>query len=134
MKVSSETSALPNRDSASSRTSTMSRGLTMLFAIASGMSVANVYFAQPLLDTLAHDFSISRAVVGGVVTSTQVGCALALLLLVPLGDRVDRRRLMAWQLLGLVGVLIVVATAPSTPVLLVGAGRWHARDGHGRKV
>jgi len=120
MKVSSETSALPNRDSASSRKSTMSRGLTVMFAIASGMSVANVYFAQPLLDTLAHDFSISRAVVGGVVTSTQVGCALALLLLVPLGDRVDRRRLMAWQLLALVGALIVVATAPSTPVLLAG--------------
>ncbi len=75
---------------------------------------------SPYWDTLAHDFYISRAVVGGVVTSTQVGCALALLLFVPLGDRADRRRLMAWQLLGLVATLFVVATAPSTPVLLVG--------------
>src|SRR3546814_13266262 len=80
----------------------MPRGLVWLFASASGLSVANVYYAQPLLDALARDFGISYAAVGGVVTATQAGCALALLLLVPLSDRVDRRRLMAWQLLALV--------------------------------
>ena len=98
----------------------MSRGLVLLFAAASGLSVANVYYAQPLLDALALGFGISHAAVGGVVTATQVGCALALLLLVPLGDRVDRRALMAVQLLALVAALIVVALAPSTPVLLAG--------------
>ncbi|MFJ5538993.1 hypothetical protein [Vreelandella titanicae] len=71
----------------------MPRGLVLLFAAASGLSVANVYYAQPLLDALALDFGISHAAVGGVITATQVGCALALLLLVPLGDRVNRRRL-----------------------------------------
>ncbi len=98
----------------------MSRGLVLLFAAASGLSVANVYYAQPLLDALALDFGISHAAVGGVVTATQVGCALALLLLVPLGDRVDRRALMAVQLLALVAALIVVGLAPSAPVLLGG--------------
>lgn len=63
----------------------MPRSPVLLFAIASGLSVANVYYAQPLLDMLARDFAISQAAVGGVVTATQVGCALALLLLVPLG-------------------------------------------------
>ncbi|WP_043288745.1 MFS transporter [Paraburkholderia oxyphila] len=98
----------------------MPRGLVLLFAAASGMSVANVYYAQPLLDALAHDFGIGRAAVGGVVTATQAGCALALLLLVPLGDRMERRRLMIAQLLALVGALAVVSLARSVPVLLAG--------------
>lgn len=98
----------------------MPRALVMLFAAAAGLSVANVYYAQPLLDTLAVEFAISHAAVGGVVTATQLGCALALLLLVPLGDRLDRRRLMAVQLLALVVVLLVVVMANSATVLLIG--------------
>ncbi|HEY0332336.1 MAG TPA: MFS transporter [Stenotrophomonas sp.] len=98
----------------------MPRGLVLLFAAASGLSVANVYYAQPLLDALARDFGISHAAVGGVVTATQVGCALALLFLVPLGDRVDRRKLMMVQLLALVVALAVVGLAPSAAFLLAG--------------
>jgi predicted MFS family arabinose efflux permease len=96
------------------------RGLVLLFATASGLSVANVYYAQPLLDALAQEFDISHAAVGGVVTATQIGCALALLLLVPLGDSVDRRRLMAVQLFALVGMLSVVGLATTASVLLAG--------------
>lgn len=96
----------------------LSRSLVWLFGIASGMSVANVYFAQPLLDALAQDFAISQAAVGGVVTATQAGCALALLFLVPLGDGLDRRRLMMIQLLALVAALVAVGMAQSAPVLL----------------
>lgn len=96
------------------------RPLLLLFAVASGASVANVYYAQPLLDVLALEFGIRLSAVGGVVTATQVGCALALLLLVPLGDRMDRRRLMMFQLVALATLLTVVATASSAPVLLVG--------------
>lgn len=92
--------------------------LVWLFAVASGLSVANVYYAQPLLDALARDFGIGHAAVGGVVTATQIGCALALLLLVPLGDRVNRRRLMTMQLLALAAALSVVGMSRSTPALL----------------
>jgi len=98
----------------------MPRSLVLLFAAASGLSVANVYYAQPLLDALARDFGISHAAVGSVITATQIGCAVALLLLVPLGDRVDRRRLMAAQLLALVAALATVGAARSAPVLLAG--------------
>ncbi|OZI50030.1 MFS transporter [Bordetella genomosp. 4] len=108
------------RSHAPSRRVDMPRGLVWLFATASGLSVANVYYAQPLLDALAQTFGISQAAIGGVVTATQLGCALALLLLVPLGDRMDRRRLMAIQLLALVAALIVVGTAQSAAVLLAG--------------
>jgi predicted MFS family arabinose efflux permease len=97
-----------------------SRYRLMLFAVASGISVANVYFAQPLLDALALDFGISHAAVGAVVTATQLGCALALLLLVPLGDLLDRRRLMLAQLAALVAALLLVATAQTSLLLLLG--------------
>jgi len=98
----------------------VSTSLAWLFAIASGLSVANVYYAQPLLDALARDFGISHAAVGGVITATQLGCALALLFLVPLGDRVDRRRLMAMQMLALTIALVAVGMAQSTLALLAG--------------
>ncbi len=105
---------------ASSLSTALPRSLVWLFATASGLSVANVYYAQPLLDALARDFGIRHAAVGSVVTATQTGCALALLLLVPLGDRMDRRRLMAVQLLALAAVLAAVGMAQSAPVLLAG--------------
>jgi predicted MFS family arabinose efflux permease len=97
----------------------MPTSLVALFSIASGLSVANVYYAQPLLDNLAEDFGISHAAVGGLITATQVGCALALLLLVPLGDLLNRRRLMAFQIFGLIVALISVAVAHSAPALLI---------------
>ena len=99
---------------------TMSRSLVALFACSSGLSVANVYYAQPLLDALAVDFSISRAAVGGVITATQLGSVLALLLLVPLGDLVQRRRLMLGQLLALVAALAAVGAAASATALMIG--------------
>lgn len=95
-------------------------GLMLLFATASGLSVANVYYAQPLLEALASDFQIPLAAVGGVVSATQIGCALALLLLVPLGDLLERRRLVLWQLLALVAALLLVSVAAAPSALLAG--------------
>jgi predicted MFS family arabinose efflux permease len=96
------------------------RSLVALFACASGISVANVYYAQPLLDALANDFSIPPAAIGGVVLATQIGSALALLLLVPLGDLWNRRRLMLAQSISLAMVLIGISVATSPVALLAG--------------
>ncbi|MBN6149791.1 MFS transporter [Xanthomonas sp. AmX2] len=98
----------------------LTRAQVALFACASGTSVANVYFAQPLLDALAAEFGIGQALAGGVIAATQAGCALALLLLVPLGDRYARRPLMLWQAVALVAALLAVAMAPSIVPLLAG--------------
>ena len=98
----------------------MPRSLVWLFALASGLSVANVYYAQPLLDALARDFAISDAAIGGVIAATQIGCAMALLLLVPLGDRVNRRRLIATQVFLLIAALTAVSLASTTVMLLGG--------------
>ncbi len=94
--------------------------LVLLLAGASAFSVANVYYAQPLLDAIAQDFHISLASVGMVITVTQLGCALALLLVVPLGDRVNRHRLLAVQQLLLITALCVVGWANSSLLLLLG--------------
>jgi len=96
----------------------LSRPLVALFACASGFSVANVYYAQPLLGALADDFGIARAAIGAVVTATQAGSVLALLLLVPLGDLLPRRRLMLWQMLALVVALLAVAGAANVAWLM----------------
>lgn len=98
--------------------STMPRGAVLLFACASGLSVANVYYAQPLLNALAADFAIPQSNIGGVVTATQVGCALALVLIVPLGDLLERRRLILVQVLMLTAVLVLVGLAWSPAMLL----------------
>ncbi|MFD6433722.1 MFS transporter [Streptomyces venezuelae] len=101
-------------------TFTLSRGVTLLFAVACGAAVANVYFSQPLLVTMGHDLAMSPALIGSVVTLTHVGYGLGLFFLVPLGDMADRRRLIVVQLVFLVGALVLVATARTAGVLLAG--------------
>ncbi|MEE1753017.1 MFS transporter [Streptomyces sp. SP18CS02] len=98
----------------------LSRGVVILFAVACGAAVANVYFSQPLLVTMGHDLAMSPGLVGSVVTLTQVGYGLGLFFLVPLGDVADRRRLIVAQLLLLMVALAVVATAHTAATLLAG--------------
>lgn len=97
----------------------LSRTTTLIFAIAAGLSVANIYFAQPLLDPIAKDFGISAATIGVVVTLTQVGYGLGLIFIVPLGDLVDRRRLVVAQGVLSIVALLAVATATTEAVLFV---------------
>lgn len=96
------------------------RSTIFLFAIACGISVANVYYAQPLLDTMSRSFNIIEASAGIIITATQIGCAIALVALVPLGDILNRRKLLIAQLTVLVLALILVASATSKPVMLTG--------------
>lgn len=100
----------------------MSRELTLLFAIAGGTAVANLYWAQPLLDFIGSDLHASTAAAGWLVTGTQIGYAAGALLLVPLGDVLDRRRLIPGMLLCAALSLIACAIAPSLGALLVATG------------
>ncbi|MFD0679301.1 MULTISPECIES: MFS transporter [unclassified Paenibacillus] len=100
--------------------SLMSRYVAYLFAIACGLFVANIYYAQPLLDAISSEFGITHSSVGIIITITQVCYALGLLLLVPLGDFVNRRRLIAGQMLISVLALIVVSTARTSTILFIG--------------
>lgn len=92
--------------------------LVLLLSAACAFSVANVYYAQPLLDAIAADFAISLGSVGIVIAATQIGCACALLLVVPLGDRLNRHRLLAVQQILLIAALLMVGVSTSSLVLL----------------
>ena len=98
----------------------MSHALALLFATACGMSVANIYFAQPLLDQLSNEFSINHSIIGVVITVTQIFYGVGLLLLVPLGDLLNQRRLIVGQMLLSTTALVIVGTASSSMVLFVG--------------
>lgn len=89
-----------------------------LFAVASGLAVANAYFAHPLLDVMADDLKLSRTVAGLIVGATQLGYGLGLILLVPLGDLVDRRKLIIVQSLLSVAALVFVGFSSSAAMLL----------------
>jgi predicted MFS family arabinose efflux permease len=88
-------------------------------AVACGAAVANIYYAQPLLSTIAHDFSVSDGTAGLIVTASQVGYAAGLVLLVPLGDLLERRRLITRIML--VTTLALAATAASPSFVLLAA-------------
>lgn len=90
----------------------------LLFAVASGLAVANAYFAHPLLDVMADDLGLSRTVAGLIVGATQLGYGLGLLLLVPLGDLLDRRKLIIGQSLLSVLALACVGFSQSAAMLL----------------
>jgi predicted MFS family arabinose efflux permease len=88
-------------------------------AVAGGVSVANLYYAQPLLDTIARSLDVSKETAGLLVTFTQVGYLVGILALVPLGDMLERRRYVPRILLVAAVALACTAAAPSLPTLLI---------------
>lgn len=98
----------------------LTKPLTFLFALISGLAVANVYFAQPLLDSMAHSLGVEPGSIGIVVTLTQIGYALGLLFIVPLGDLIDRRHMIIGQMLLSAVALVIVSLAPILSILLLG--------------
>ncbi|WP_375430589.1 MFS transporter [uncultured Friedmanniella sp.] len=97
----------------------MTRRLTFLFALAGGAAVGNLYWSQPLLDFIARDLRTDTASAGWLVTATQLGYALGILLFVPLGDLLNRRFLVPVALLCSAAALGASSLAPTFTVLIV---------------
>ncbi|PSL78993.1 hypothetical protein C7T35_39955, partial [Variovorax sp. WS11] len=74
--------------------SDLTRTKMLLFAFAAGAMIANIYYIQPLLPVIAAEFGQDPSRIGYLVTCTQLGYAFGVLLIVPLGDKVDPRRLL----------------------------------------
>jgi predicted MFS family arabinose efflux permease len=100
------------------RTTGMSRGLTLVFAIAASAAVGNLYWAQPLLGIIGNDFSVPTGSTGLIVTVTQIGYAIGVFLLLPLGDMVNRKRFIPGLMILTAVFLLATAAAPTYPVLL----------------
>jgi predicted MFS family arabinose efflux permease len=97
-----------------------------LLALTCGITIANIYYAQPLLHTIARDLGTGGSAAGILVTATQVGFAAGLVFVVPLGDIIARRPLITTLLVTDAVALAASAVAPGLHVLsavavLVGA-------------
>jgi len=91
----------------------------LLLATGAGLAVASLYYAQPLLGTLGAELGASAREIGLVPTLTQAGYALGIFFLAPLGDRVDRRRLILAKAAALTLALLLCAAAPTSGLLLL---------------
>ena len=105
-------------DSPPAATPMLTPRMIVLFSLTSALAVANVYSAQPLLKSIAASLNVSPGTIGAVVTATQIGYAIGLIFLVPLGDCVNRKKLVVIQLLLSVLALTAAAFAPDLTTLL----------------
>jgi predicted MFS family arabinose efflux permease len=90
----------------------------LLLASAAGLAVASTYYSQPILAVLAAEMGASAHAIGLVPTLTQLGYALGIVFLAPLGDRYDRRSIILGKTAALLAALLLAAQAPRLGVLL----------------
>ena len=95
----------------------LSRGLVRLMAVTCAVTVANLYYAQPLLHSIGDSLHVGQGSASLLVTAGQLGYAVGLLLIVPAGDIVRRRPLLTGMLACCAITLAIGALAPSMPVL-----------------
>jgi predicted MFS family arabinose efflux permease len=92
--------------------------LCLLLAAGAGLSVASLYYSQPMLGVIGRNLGASDTAVGFMPTLTQLGYALGILLLTPLGDRFDRRRIILIKAALLSVALLLGGLAPDILPLL----------------
>ncbi|RML18731.1 Major facilitator superfamily transporter [Pseudomonas syringae pv. lapsa] len=85
---------MPHSSQSAHNAMTMTPAMVMLFAFCCGAIVANIYYAQPIIELIAPDIGLSSTAASLIVSLTQIGYALGLFFLVPLGDLLENRRLM----------------------------------------
>ena len=98
----------------------LSPALILLMSVATGLAVASNYYAQPLLETIARNFSLSASSAGFIVTAAQLGYAVGLLFLVPLGDMFERRAMIVSMTLLAAGGMLITASSQSLSMMILG--------------
>ena len=95
----------------------MTKFLAILFAVCSGLAIGNLYWAQPLLVQIMNGFGLPAANGGLLVTATQIGYAMGIFFILPLGDFVRRKRMIALVMVLSVLALVSCAISPSFIIL-----------------
>jgi predicted MFS family arabinose efflux permease len=98
----------------------VSRGMIFLIALACGLIAANIYYAQPLVGPIAAELGISPGAAGLIVTMAQIGYGAGLLLIVPLGDLVENRRLIL-SVIGVAALALLAAAFSTRPLPFLAA-------------
>jgi len=98
----------------------LSPALILLMSVATGLAVASNYYAQPLLETIARNFSLSASSAGFIVTAAQLGYAVGLLFIVPLGDMFERRAMIVSMTLLAAGGMLITASSQSLAMMIFG--------------
>ncbi len=93
--------------------------ITVLLAVACGVIVANLYYAQPLIGPISTDIHLPLASAGFIVTLTQIGYGIGLLFIVPLSDIIENRRLVTAVLIIAISALIGVSLSRNAMVFLI---------------
>ncbi len=93
-------------------------GLIFLLALACGLAAANIYYVQPLIGLISRSYGMPLGAAGVLVTVTQLGYALGLVLVVPLGDIVENRGLILTMMAALVVALAAAFVAPTAAIFL----------------
>lgn len=109
----------PQQNSEAPPQKTITTGLLMLMAITTGIAVASNYYAQPLLRTLSNYFSVTETLTATLVTAAQLSYALGLVFITPLGDILERKRLIVTLMLFSTAGLIISALSQHYFVLLL---------------
>lgn len=95
------------------------RGLLPFLGMASGASVATIYYNQPLLLEMSRSFHVSSGQIGSVAVATQLGYAVGILLFVPMGDVAERRGLIVKLFAAVSVALLAAGLAPSLAAMAV---------------
>lgn len=93
--------------------------LTWIMAIASGVSIANIYYIQPLLSLMSQHYGVSESAVGFVATMTQIGLALGLLFILPLADIIEKRKLIMTMNVAAIIALVGIYVSPSLSLVTI---------------
>ncbi len=90
-----------------------------ILATTAGIAVANVYYSQPIVNAIALHFHTTAAKAGIISVLSQIGYGIGLFLLTPVGDMVERKKLILYLQVGLIIALLLVAFSPNLVILYI---------------
>ena len=97
----------------------LNKHLFLIMTVAGALIVANIYYIQPLLAQIAQYYHVTKGYSGLLATLTQVGYALGLLMILPLADIIEKRKLILTMLVGATFFLLLLFFSPTILIALV---------------